>query len=468
MEVLDMKSRSKVGIIILLILSLLLVACNGGKTEKPADAADQTEEAPAVDATEPEGDEEPGEETEPAEAGDDGEPAASGETIKLGAVLPLTGATATTGANLKVAMEIAVDIINNSHDLDWDIAQNEGIASLNGAKIELLFGDCQSDATVASTEAANLLEQGIVGIAGAYASGYSAAVAAQALEYNIPMICGSSSSASLTDGTTYDFASIFNRVAANDEMETKEFYAFLQHLNEEYDAGIKKVAIAYINNAYGIHADEMFAKYAPEYGFEVVAQVAYEPSITAADTEAAQIINANPDVVFQASYIGDLTMFAQAYNSYDYKPKMVMCYCGGFQDASFAEVAKGLGANYYAGGQASAAVLSDKMPVFKYVNEKYKAITGLDIDGPALEEFASIILLAQAIDIAGSAEPEDIITALRNNVFEAPYLTVGKIEFNENGQNIEMASFITQLIDGVYQVVYPLDDYVTSDPIVNK
>ena len=44
------------------------------------------------------------------------------------------------------------------------------------------------------------------------------------------------------------------------------------------------------------------------------------------------------------------------------------------------------------------------------------------------------------------------------------YFTVGQIEFNENGQNIQMASFVTQLIDGAYQVVYPIDDYVTSEP----
>ncbi|HHV42508.1 MAG TPA: ABC transporter substrate-binding protein [Clostridiaceae bacterium] len=460
-----MKSKSKVGIILLLILALLLVACNGDKPKEDEAGGDQPKENEVVDdgedIKETTVDEESEEPPEEDTAGD-------ADVVKLGAVLPLTGSQATTGANLKVAMELAVDLINNSHDLDWDLAKNEGIAALNGAKVELLFGDCQSDATIASTEATNLLEQDISGIAGAYASGFSAAVAAQALEYNVPMICGSSSSASLTDGKTYDFASIFNRIAANDEMETIEFYKFLQLLNDEYDAGIEKVAIAYINNAYGIHADEMFAQYAPEYGFEVVAQVSYEPSITAADTEAAQVIDAKPDAVFHASYIGDLTMFAQAYNAYGYQPKMIMCYCGGFQDASFADVAKELGVNYYAGGQASAAVLTEKMPVFKYVNEKYKAVTGLDIDGPALEEFASIILLAQAMEAAESSDPADIIEALRSNTFDAPYLTVGKIAFDDNGQNTHMASFITQLIDGVYQVVYPLDEYVTAEPIVNK
>ena len=144
-------------------------------------------------------------------------------TVSIGAIEPLTGAYGTLGTNMKAAMEVAVDIINNKHDLDWAIAQNEGLAGLDNAKVELIWGDCQSDASVASTEAAAVLEKGVTGILGAYASGLSAAVASQALEYNVPMVCGGSSSATLTDGVTYDFGAIFNRIAATDEMESIEF-----------------------------------------------------------------------------------------------------------------------------------------------------------------------------------------------------------------------------------------------------
>ena len=64
-------------------------------------------------------------------------PAAAGDTIEIGAVLPLTGSS--TGEYLKAAMEVAQDIIKNSHDLDWDLAKKEGI--LGGSKIELVFAD---------------------------------------------------------------------------------------------------------------------------------------------------------------------------------------------------------------------------------------------------------------------------------------------------------------------------------------
>ncbi|MBE6878348.1 MAG: hypothetical protein E7488_04180 [Ruminococcaceae bacterium] len=398
--------------------------------------------------------------SEPAPAPEGGE--ASGGTVSIGAVLPLTGSS--TGEYLKAAMEVAEDIINNSHDLDWDLAKNEGI--LGGQKIEIKFADHQASAEVATTEAANLLDAGVVAITGAYNSGCSASVATQALEYGVPMVCGSSSSASLTDGTTYSFGSIFNRVAANDAQESDEFFEYLTYLNDTYDAGIKKVAIAWINNSYGIHADEMFQKYAAEYGFEVVGSVSYESTSTSFDTEAAQIKATGADVVFQASYIGDLTLFAQAYSSIEFFPKAIICYCGGFQDASFAKVATDLGVNSYAGGQACTAELADKLPVFSYVNDLYKAKTGQDIDGPALEEFASIIIAAQAIEAAGSADPEAINAALKANEFAAPYLITQKVKFDEYGQNIVMPAVVTQLIDGKYEVVYPINEFTTSDPVL--
>jgi branched-chain amino acid transport system substrate-binding protein len=106
------------------------------------------------------------------------------------------------------------------------------------------------------------------------------------------------------------------------------------------------------------------------------------------------------------------------------------------------------------------------MPVFNYVNSLYKSKTGFDIDGPALEEFASVIILAQAVEKKVSTKPADIISALRSGTFDAPYLTIGFVEFNNNGQNTAMASFITQLIDGKYQVVFPIDEFLTSEPLL--
>jgi len=44
------------------------------------------------------------------------------ETIKVGAIYPLTGSLATTGANLRNGVLFAMDIINNEYALDLRLA----------------------------------------------------------------------------------------------------------------------------------------------------------------------------------------------------------------------------------------------------------------------------------------------------------------------------------------------------------
>ncbi|KOF53375.1 hypothetical protein AD428_14035, partial [Achromobacter sp. DMS1] len=40
---------------------------------------------------------------------------AQDKTVRIGAIYPLSGALASTGAEIKAAVELAVDIINNPH-----------------------------------------------------------------------------------------------------------------------------------------------------------------------------------------------------------------------------------------------------------------------------------------------------------------------------------------------------------------
>ncbi len=69
---------------------------------------------------------------------------ASGEIV-IGAIYPMSGPSAQIGVDARHALETAVEIINNKHDLDLPTARNEGLAGLGGAKIRLVFADHQGD-----------------------------------------------------------------------------------------------------------------------------------------------------------------------------------------------------------------------------------------------------------------------------------------------------------------------------------
>jgi len=96
------------------------------------------------------------------------------ETVYIGATLPLSGEHSSLGQDSRAAMEVAVDIINNSHELDWDLARGKGITGFGNAQVELVFSDCESNEILTADAADALLNQGVVAMVGAGRSEYTA------------------------------------------------------------------------------------------------------------------------------------------------------------------------------------------------------------------------------------------------------------------------------------------------------
>lgn len=388
------------------------------------------------------------------------------ETVRIGAVLPLSGSTAATGMKLRDAMKVAEDIINTSYpDIDMPLASGEGLPGLDGAKIEILFADYRDSPGTAKSEAERLIKsEDVAGLVGAYQSSATKAVGQASQRFRIPLISGSSSSATLTQkGLDY-----FWRIAPDDDMTTGLFFEYLCYLNDEFDAGIHKIGSVYVNNEYGVHTVNMIDKWIDEkysaFGFEKVTEISYPGDINSVDAEVRKIMYSEADALFHSSYIGDITQFARSYAKFGFKPKAVLNYCGGFQDVQFVANVKADG-DYFSGVTACTPTLFNSMPALNAVNELYKKRTGENIDGPALEEFASVMILAQAISDAGTTDSDSIKNIMQTKEFEAPYLVGGRVRFLEDGQNIYPSLVISQLQDERYEVVYPVD-MQTSGPVI--
>lgn len=384
--------------------------------------------------------------------------------IKIGAIFPLTGPAAATGYKLKYAVEVAQEIINGTYpEIGLELAQAAGLPNLGGAKVEFVFADHQANPEIAMSEAERLIRnEGVVALIGCYHSSATKPASQIAEKYGIPFVAGSSSSAALTERNL----KWFTRIAPHDGMETVFFFDYLNCLNEKFDAGIHRIAVVYVDNEYGVHAAQMVKekiKNYEEYGFKLVADVKYPTSATNVDIEVQKIKAAKPDAIFHASYIGDMTMFVKKYKEFNVVPKAVLSYCGGYQDPQFV-INLGKDADYFSGPAATTPALFEKMPILAKINDIYKVKAEVDIDGPTLEDFASAMVIAEAINLAGSTDPEKILSVLKDHEFAAPYFVSGKIKFGPDGQNIYSASVMTQILDGVYEAVWP-ETYQTKEPV---
>ncbi|NLF79991.1 MAG: ABC transporter substrate-binding protein [Clostridia bacterium] len=386
------------------------------------------------------------------------------ETVYLGVVLPLSGAYAEQAAQMRAAMETAIDIVNHSHDLDWPLARNAGLAGYGNAQVELVFGDCESDRRLVAAAADDLLSLGVSGLIGAYDSDYTAIAARRAAVAGKPMLAGSAKSYELTDGESYDFGVWFNRVAPIDDGESALFFDYIKHLNLTQAAGINKLAIAYLDNDYGRHVLETFDAYAAEYGLEVVARIIYQPGIENVALEASRMIANQPDALFQVSSLPDLSQFASAYAAAQYNPKIAFCYSGGFQQGDFAALTRGLGLDWFAGLMMRPAAKEGAntpqdfggQQIYDYINSLYRARTGQNMNASALLEFTSVIVMAEAVNNAGTTQSEILAQTLRQQVFAAPYLPGGSVDFDDQGQNVLLPGYLALIVDGEYTDVFPL------------
>jgi ABC-type branched-subunit amino acid transport system substrate-binding protein len=406
----------------------------------------------------------------------------------------------------RIAMELAVDIINSSHDIAWDIAENLGLADYGHARVELVFRDSGSSTESAAAAATELIELGVPLLIGAVDPQLTAAAAVPANLHGVPLICGSAQDATLTDGATYRFSSTFNRIAAPDTMETALFLDYLNQLNITTSAGINKIAVAYIDNDYGRHTAAVLSAALAKTNLQLVAQVAYPANQSDLSEEASRVIISEPDAIFQISGPDDLCSFADFYALSEFQPKAAFCYSAGFASSAFAALTEERDLDFYLGamvcpdlfyqsdapaatdeeaqltpaattdeeapGEASAqdedkAVgeeqLAELTPeemrqqaseIFSYLNGLYRERAGVDMSSAALLEFAAVIVVAQAVDTAATCDIATLNALLKSTVFPVPYLYSGNIAFDSNGQNSVSPEYVAMLVDGRYTFVY--------------
>ena len=84
---------------------------------------------------------------------------AQSRTVKVGILLPVTGALAFSGQQCREGALMAIDDVNRS-----------GIKSLGGAKLEVMLGDAQSTPQAGAAEIEKMNEAGCAAVVGAYAS----------------------------------------------------------------------------------------------------------------------------------------------------------------------------------------------------------------------------------------------------------------------------------------------------------
>jgi branched-chain amino acid transport system substrate-binding protein len=149
----------------------------------------------------------------------------------------------------------------------------------------------------------------------------------------------------------------------------------------------------------------------------------------------------------------------------DFRPQAILAMDAGHVSSEFL-ASTGKDAEGILSREVWAKGLGDKKPIVKQVNELFRAKTrklrgeAIDMDGTSARAFVGLLVLADAIDRAGSTEPEKIRAALEatNLPGEALIMPWRGVKFDpKTHQNVLGQGILVQVQDGKYQVVYPFD-----------
>lgn len=378
---------------------------------------------------------------------------AADNVIRIGAIYPLSGALASTGSELKTAVELAEAVINQAHPelKGIPLAAGTGLPHLGGAKIEVVFADSQGKPEVGQAEAQRLIDQEhVVALIGAYQSAVTKTTSRIAEQRAVPFLNPESSSPELTKRGYHWFF----RTTPNDETFISNMMQFLDTLKT---VPTKKIAVVYENTDFGVNTYKAVEHFAKQSGREVVANIAYSAGTPSVNSETQKLAAAKPDVAIFASYTSDAMLFVRTMREMNYAPPVFLANDAGFIDSRFVSEV---------GPQVQGVLTRDVWandlftikPVIKQLNDMFKAKSGgKDLNGNSARSLQGLLVLAEAIDRAGSTKPEAIRSALQATSLGADQIVMpwAGVKFDKDGQNEEGQGLILQLVGKEYHTVWP-------------
>ncbi|MCA1644827.1 MAG: ABC transporter substrate-binding protein [Chloroflexi bacterium] len=357
------------------------------------------------------------------------------DTVNVGVVLPITGDLNRPGQTILNGMQLGVEDINAAG----------GVKGLGGAKLNLVTTDIRSDDKVTRTETERIITSNkLSAVMGAYASALSLVASEVTERSKIPFLTASIANALVDRSFKYIFQ-ISPRASQFGEGQVK--------LAIEAASGQKKAAIIYENTAYGTSTSKGIQETADKSGLEIVLNEGYEKSFTDAGPLVNKIKASGAQVLFPVSYPNDTVLIVRTMKQQNVKTPMVAGGAG-FVLPDFGQ-AFGDDANGVLSIEAWNHDISEDSLA---VDKRYRAKHNEFLQEYAGESYALLHVLVDALERAGSVDPEAVREALTKTNLTKGFgamMPGGHVEFDEKGWNKHAFPVGAQWQQGDFVTVYP-------------
>jgi branched-chain amino acid transport system substrate-binding protein len=390
--------------------------------------------------------------------------ARAADDVVIGAVFPLTGNSAQIGIDARAALETEAEIINGHHGIPMLLGAGGGLAHLGGAHVRLVYADSQNNPQTARAEAERLITQDhVAAIVGSYTSATAATISQVTERYQIPYISADNSSPSLTErGLHWIF-----RTSPTDVMFTGAMFDFMQAIGARTGHKAASVALIYEDSIFGSDSAAVQRKDAAAAGIKVVADIRYRANSASLSTEVERLHAADADVLLPSSYTSDAILLMRAMHESGYTPRAIIAQDAGFVQQSFFDAVGPL-AEGVMSRSAFALDATGARPAIGPVNALFRSRTGKDLNDLTSRDVTALQVLADAIDRAGTTEPQKLRAALAETKIDGSQTIMPwrGVAFDDKGQNTQADPVIQQIQGGAWHTVFPFA-VATAAPVWN-
>jgi branched-chain amino acid transport system substrate-binding protein len=377
--------------------------------------------------------------------------------VKIGVLAPGSGPSRNAGIEAQHGAELAAALVNGDEGpLQLAGVGTDGLAGLGGAKLRIVQGDTKSSPATGAAEAARLAgEQKVAGLVGAYDPLVTKEASQRTERLGVPFVNGDSPAGYLTErGLDWFF-----RTGPTDRMFGESFFSALR---ETASAGASKVAILYADDQPSSVIAKLTRELADEGGFDRVREEKVDLGSGGSGNAAAAVgrirdLAEKPDAVFViASNPEDATTLLKAFGQARYSPPGILASGAGFSAPTV------LGAGPDGDGlmisTSWSREIAGRSASAKPVMDLYEERFSEPMTETAAGTFTAVLVLAQAIDNAGSTDPQGVRAALLNLDIPAreTIMPWSGVRFDASSrQNAAASGVVEQRVGQVFRVVFP-------------
>jgi branched-chain amino acid transport system substrate-binding protein len=359
---------------------------------------------------------------------------AQGGPLKVGVLLPRSGAQAGIGQDCQRGVELAPAIFKE----------------LGLPELAIMNADTETNVEVARARAEKLISDGAQLLVGAFDSGQSAAIAQVAEQKGIPFVINIAAAPQITE-QGYKFVFRNFPTAA---MILSDAFANQKELFEATGVAPKSVVFMHVNDTFGTAMQQGINAVLPRFSmpYQIVEQIAYDPTARDLSVEVAKAKATGAQALLLVSRLNDAILITRELVKQRWSPMAVLSMGPGWYEDQYLKTLGKL-----SDGPISFVPWYDPHKRLSKQLEAAlaKAYPGINMNTNHVFTFEALLVAADAYKRARSSDPKALVDAIRTtNITDNVSIGPG-IQFNDKGQNDKLKNAAIQNRGGKLLTIAP-------------